>query len=122
MTSASVSRRTIAQTFADLRSRKRIALMPFISAGYPDLQSTAALLPALEAAGANLIEIGFPFSDPIADGPTIQESYTLALAKKLKLSEVFSMISAVRPKLSIPLVGMVSHSIVYRVGIERFMA
>src|SRR5436305_5803564 len=85
MTATQVSRRSIAQTFAALRERRHIALMPFISAGYPDLETTAALLPALEAAGANLIEIGFPFSDPIADGPTIQESYTVALSHKLRL-------------------------------------
>src|SRR5947209_876395 len=96
MPAASVPRRTIAQSFADARSAGRIALVPFISAGYPDLQTTAALLPALEAGGASLIEIGFPFSDPIADGPTIQESYTLALAKNLKLAEVFKMVAAAR--------------------------
>jgi tryptophan synthase alpha chain len=122
MPSASVSRRTIAQTFEDLRSRRRIALMPFISAGYPDLQSTTALLPALESSGANLIEVGFPFSDPIADGPTIQESYTRALAKKLKLSDVFQTISSARNSVNLPLIAMVSYSIVYRHGLDHFIA
>ena len=75
------SRRSVGQTFAELRAAKRIAMMPFIPAGYPDLETTAAALPALEAAGADLIELGFPFSDPIADGPTIQEAFTAALAK-----------------------------------------
>lgn len=120
MTSPSSSRRNIAQTFAACRSRRKIALMPFISAGYPDLATTAALLPALEAAGADLIEIGFPFSDPIADGPTIQESYTLALAKKLKLADIFQCVGTTRKSVSLPLVGMVSYSIVYRYGLERF--
>lgn len=96
--------------------------MPFISAGYPDLPTTAATIPAIEAAGASLIEVGFPFSDPIADGPTIQESYTRALQKKVKLADIFSMIAAVRPKVSLPLVGMVSHSIVFRTGVDRFVA
>jgi tryptophan synthase alpha chain len=115
-------RRSIKDTFAALRQRGQISFMPFISAGYPDLQATAAIIPALESAGANLIEVGFPFSDPIADGPTIAESYTLALAKKIKLADIFKTIAAVRPKVSLPLVGMVSHSIVYRYGVDRFVA
>ena len=83
MTTAS-ARRSIAQTFADLRSKKQIAFMPFIPAGFPDLLATEKLLPALETAGANIIEVGIPFSDPIADGPVIQEAFTAALARKPK--------------------------------------
>jgi tryptophan synthase alpha chain len=110
----------IDSTFAALREKKHLALMPFIPSGYPDLATTAALLPAMEQAGANLIEIGIPFSDPIADGPTIQAAFTAALARGLKLAQVFDTIRAVRPKVSIPLVAMVSYSIVYRYGLERF--
>ncbi len=113
---------TIQSTFAALREKKHLALMPFIPAGYPDLATTAALLPAMEKAGANLIEIGIPFSDPIADGPTVQAAFTAALAKGLKLTDIFSTIRQVRPKVSIPLVAMVSFSIVYRYGVERFAA
>jgi tryptophan synthase alpha chain len=112
----------IEQTFAALRGRKQLALMPFIPAGYPDLETTAAVLPALERAGANLIEVGIPFSDPIADGPTIQAAFGEALAKGLKLDDVFATIARVRPKVSIPLVAMVSYSIPYRYGLERFVA
>jgi len=72
---------SIAQTFDALKQRGQIAFMPFVPVGYPDLETTLATLPALEAAGANIIEIGIPFSDPIADGPTIQASFTAALAK-----------------------------------------
>jgi tryptophan synthase alpha chain len=100
----------------------KIALMPFIPAGYPDLPTTAACIVALEKAGATLLEIGFPFSDPIADGPTIQESFTEALKKKLKVSEIFSMVREVRKTVSLPLVAMVSYSIVFRYGIQRFAA
>ena len=114
--------RSIAETFADLRPRGRIALMPFIPAGYPDLQTTAAALPAIEAAGANLIEVGFPFSDPIADGPTVQESFTVALSKKLRIADVFETVAQARPRVSIPLMSMVSYSIVYRYGVDRFVA
>lgn len=86
------SRRSIAETFTELRKQQQIALMPFIPAGYPDLETTAALLPALEAGGANLIEIGIPFSDPIADGPIIQAAFTEALSKGLRLEDIFKTI------------------------------
>lgn len=115
-----VLRKTIAQTFAQLRQQNRIALMPFIPAGYPSLDATAAVLPALEAGGASLIEIGIPFSDPIADGPTIQSAFTHALQQGLKVHDVIEMVRGVRPSLSIPLVAMVSYSIVFRYGAERF--
>src|SRR5439155_26261745 len=61
-----------------------------------------------------------PFSDPIADGPTIQESYTVALSKKIKVADYFKAIADARPNVSIPIVAMVSYSIVYRQGVERF--
>jgi len=67
------------------------------------------------------VEIGFPFSDPIADGPTIQEAFVAALAKKLKVSDIFAAIRAVRGAVSIPLVAMVSYSIVYRHGVDAFL-
>ncbi|HZZ42023.1 MAG TPA: tryptophan synthase subunit alpha [Tepidisphaeraceae bacterium] len=112
----------IQRTFADLRARKQIALMPFITAGYPSLDATLAILPALERAGASLVEIGFPFSDPIADGPTIQESYTQVLSAGLQLKDIFRTIKQARATVTIPLVAMVSYSIVYRFGLERFLA
>ena len=115
-------RRSLADTFAQLRSNNRLAFMPFIPAGYPDLATTEQLLPAMEAAGASIIEIGIPFSDPIADGPVIQEAFTAALARKLKLADVFATVKKARPGVSIPLVAMVSYSIAYRQGIERFAA
>lgn len=115
-------RTSIAETFAALGSRGRIALMPFISAGYPDLETLQAALPALEEAGASLVEVGFPFSDPIADGPTIQESYTVALSKKIRIAEVFEAVARTRPHVSLPLVSMVSYSIVFRFGVDRFVA
>jgi tryptophan synthase alpha chain len=116
-----VPRKTIAKTFQDLRAAAHIALMPFVPAGYPDLETTETILVALEQAGANIIEVGIPFSDPIADGPVIQAAFTAALAKKLKLAEVFRTIANVRPKLSIPLVAMVSYSVVFRYGLARFL-
>ena len=96
--------------------------MPFIPAGYPDLDTTAACLPALGQSGGDIIEVGFPFSDPIADGPTVQESFTVALSKKLRIADVFDTIASVRARTSSRLVSMVSYSIVYRYGVDRFVA
>ena len=96
--------------------------MPFIPGGYPDLAATAAVIPALQRAGATLVEVGFPFSDPIADGPTIQAAFTEVLAKKLKVADVFAAVRTARATADLPLVAMVSYSIVYRYGVDRFFA
>ncbi len=95
--------------------------MPFVTAGFPDLETTAALIPALERAGASVCEIGLPFSDPIADGPVIAASMHDALQRGLRLAEVFEMIRAVRPQTTMGLVAMVSWSIVQRRGAEAFI-
>ena len=114
------ARLSIGQTFSDLRARRRIGVVPFLASGFPDLDTTVACLPALEAAGASVVELGFPFSDPIADGPVIQEAFTETLKKKLKVADIFAAVKSVRPQLSIPLVAMVSYSIVFRYGAQRF--
>jgi tryptophan synthase alpha chain len=113
---------TLSDVFAGLRANQRIGLLPFIPAGYPNLETTAQLLPALQAGGASAVEIGIPFSDPIADGPIIQEAFTHALAHKLRVRDVFQSIRQARPAVSIPLVAMVSYSVVFRYGTEKFIA
>jgi tryptophan synthase alpha chain len=113
--------RSLQSVFAELRIRQQIGLLPFIPAGYPDLDTTRAILPVLEIAGASAIEIGIPFSDPIADGPTIQEAFTTALSHKLKVKDILTAIACVRPALNLPLIAMISYSIVYRYGLERFL-
>lgn len=110
----------IADTFAQLKSKNHIAMMPFVAAGFPDLATSMKVISTLQDAGANLIEVGFPFSDPIADGPVIQEAFTQALAKGLKVSDIFAGIRELRPTLTIPVVAMVSYSIVFRYGVEKF--
>lgn len=110
----------IADTFAELKSKNHIAMMPFVAAGFPDLDTSLKVITSLQEAGANLIEVGFPFSDPIADGPVIQEAFTHALAKGLKVADIFKGISQIRTQLRIPLVAMVSYSIVFRYGVQKF--
>jgi tryptophan synthase alpha chain len=108
--------------FAQLRSQRRKALMPFVTAGDPDLEFTAAVLRELISRGASLCELGIPYSDPIADGAVIQVSYTRALAKKVKLAQILEMLSGVAPKVPAPIVTMVSYAIVYRHGLEKYVA
>lgn len=110
--------------FQSLRSQKRKAFMPFVTAGDPDLAFTRDLIPAAAASGASLLEVGFPFSDPIADGPVIQASYTRALSHGLKLTDIFAAISDVtkRPGWATPLVAMASYSLMFKKGPAKFIA
>jgi tryptophan synthase alpha chain len=111
----------IDELFAQLKRDGRKALMPFVTAGDPDLDFTAAVLQELVKRGASLCELGIPYSDPIADGPVIQASYTRALQHKVKLRQVLEMAGNVVPKLAAPVVTMVSYAIVYRYGLEQYV-
>src|SRR5271170_1711230 len=115
------TRRSLADSFASIRG-KGIGLVPFVPAGYPDLATTAAILQSIDSPRIAAIEVGFPFSDPIADGPVIQQAFTEALAKKLKTADVLRCVKEVSGTLSAPLVAMISYSIVFRYGLARFLA
>jgi tryptophan synthase alpha chain len=112
--------------FNRLRAEKRKALIAFVGAGDPDTKATVPVVRELARRGANLVEIGFPYSDPIADGPVIQASYTRALQAGVRVDDVLSCIHtlAADPELKtrgVPLVGMVSYSIVHRRQPTRFL-
>ncbi len=111
----------IDQLFRRLRAEGKKALMPFVTAGDPDLDFTSAAVTEMVARGAHLCEIGIPYSDPIADGPVIQASYTRALNHKIKLAKIFEMLGRTSPKVPAPLVTMVSYAIVLRHGLERYV-
>lgn len=111
----------IPSLFQFLRREKRKALMPFITAGDPDLAFTASVLKEVIGRGAHLCEVGIPYSDPIADGPVIQASYTRSLAHKIKLGDILSTLGELAPKVAAPLVTMVSYAIVYRHGLEKYV-
>jgi tryptophan synthase alpha chain len=102
--------------FASLRRRGEKALMPFVCGGFPALDSTADVLPALERAGASIVEVGIPFSDPIADGPVIAAAMHEALKNGASPLEVFDQVASARDKVSMGLVAMCSFSIVHRMG------
>jgi tryptophan synthase alpha chain len=111
----------IERLFRQLRRENRKALMPFVTAGDPDLPFTAAVLKELVRRGCHLFEVGIPYSDPIADGPVVQASYTRALAHKIKLADILQTLGEFAPKLSAPLVTMVSFAIIYRHGLEKYV-
>src|SRR5262245_5172441 len=107
--------------FQRLRFEKRKAFIPFVAAGDPDLAATEAVVAELARRGAALVELGFPYSDPIADGAVIQASYTRALSRGLRVADVFAS-SARLAALGVPLVAMASYSLVQRRGPQRFVA
>ncbi len=111
----------INQTFRSLRQQNRRALSIFITAGYPEINATSAIVKLLEESGADIIELGIPFSDPLADGPTIQQSSDVAIKNGVTLTTVFDIVDRIREVSNIPLVlmGYVNPLIAY--GIERFM-
>jgi tryptophan synthase alpha chain len=114
--------------FTRLRSEGRRALMPFVTAGDPDLPTTAALIAEMIARGAHMVEVGIPYSDPIADGPVIAASYHRALENGVKLDAILRMIRLLRSGTTetavsaAPIVTMVSYAIVHRIGPERYLA
>ncbi len=110
----------IRAAFSSARSAARPAVLPFLTAGYPDLETTERILNGASDVGADLIEIGFPFSDPIADGPIIAESMHHALVAGTTPEKIFEIVS--RSRTTVPLVAMVSISIVDRMGAERFIS
>jgi tryptophan synthase alpha chain len=112
----------IGERFRTLRARGEKALIPFVTAGDPDLETTRALLLALAEAGADALEIGVPFSDPMAEGPTIQRSSERALAQGTSLRRVLALVRDVRPSLEIPLVLMGYTNPVLAMGERRFAA
>jgi len=108
--------------FAANRAAGRKAVAPFVTAGDPDPATTVAVLEALDRAGASLCELGVPYSDPIADGPVIQASYTRALAAGITLEKVFASAREASSRITMPLLAMASYSLVFRRGIDRFVA
>ena len=111
----------IDELFQRLKGSGKKAFMPFITAGDPNMAFTSKVLRRLEALGCSMAEVGFPYSDPIADGPVIQASYTRALGNKLKLQQIFDEIQSDRSERKMPLVAMVSYAIIHRQGQEGFI-
>ena len=110
----------IGERFAQLAGRDETALIPFITIGDPDIETSYALVLSMAEAGADMIELGVPFSDPIAEGPTIQRSSERALASGTSLNSILELVSRLRPKLEIPLILMGYANPIFAMGDERF--
>jgi tryptophan synthase alpha chain len=112
--------------FRRLRAEGRKALMPFVTAGDPDLDFTAEVIRRLADRGCSLFELGIPYSDPVADGPVIQASYTRALNQKTKLADILAMVGRLTEvplgQPLPPIVTMVSYAIVFRHGLDRYVS
>ena len=106
--------------FQELRDKGVSAFMPYICAGDPTPELTAKLLLTLEAAGADLIELGVPFSDPIADGPTVQRASERALAHSISLQQILEIVTSLRKETDIPISLMSYYNPIFRMGEEAF--
>jgi len=98
------------------------AFIAFITAGDPSLEKTEEFVLTAEKAGADLVEIGIPFSDPIADGPVIQEANVRALKNNVTTDDIFDLVASIREKTDIPLVFLTYLNPVYKYGYEKFLA
>jgi tryptophan synthase alpha chain len=113
----------IAETFANLKSAGKTALMPYVMVGYPERESALELAPALAAAGADLFEVGVPFSDPLADGATVQRAAERALANGVRLPDCLETVAELRRRgLTTPMVLMGYFNPFLRYGLARFVA
>lgn len=102
------------------KTKKEKILSVYFTAGYPNLGDTKTIIEELEKSGADMVEIGIPFSDPIADGPVIQESSHQALVNGMSLEVLFGQLKNIRQKVAIPLILMGYFNPVYQFGVEKF--
>ncbi len=110
----------IQQMFDDLKVKGQKALIPYIMAGDPSLEVTESLVLALVEGGADLIELGVPFSDPIADGPVIQQAAERALRSGTTLNNILSTVRTLRTKTSVPIILMAYYNTIFAMGLEQF--
>lgn len=111
----------IADTFAALKQQGKVALIPYITAGDPDMNTTAEAMRLLDACGVDIIELGVPYSDPLADGPVIQAAATRSLSKGTTLDKVLAMLKEVSPSLSAPVVLFTYYNPILKRGMDPFL-
>ena len=111
----------IDKKFQELKKQKRKAFIAFISAGDPDLKTTEDLVVALEGVGVDIVELGIPFSDPLADGPTIQASFHRALKKGTTVKKILESVKSIRQRSSISIALMSSYNPILRFGEIKFI-
>ncbi|CAI0385649.1 unnamed protein product [Linum tenue] len=112
----------LAQTFSNLKSQGKVAFIPYITAGDPDLSTTAEALKVLDKCGSDIIELGVPYSDPLADGPVIQAAATRSLARGTNFDSILSMLKKVVPEISAPIALFTYYNPILKRGIGQFMS
>ena len=112
---------SVSECFQSLRDRSQCALIPFITAGDPDLATTATALRTLDRSGADIIELGVPYSDPLADGPTIHAAATRALSKGTKLEDVLGVVKEVKGDIQAPIILFTYYNPIFYRGTEAFL-
>ncbi len=110
----------IENKFAELKDKRRSAFIPYVMAGDPDIETTGKIVLELEKSGADIIELGVPFSDPLADGPTIQRAAIRALKQKTNLKKVFALVKEIRKSSEIPIILMLYYNLIHKYGEKRF--
>lgn len=121
MTAMTSSPGSVSQRFEYLRSHACCALIPFVTAGDPDLETTEKALKVLDQNGADLIELGVPYSDPLADGPVIQAAATRSLQAGTRLDQVLAMVQRVSPELRSPIILFTYYNPILNRGIDLFL-
>ena len=112
--------KSVSEQFQALRDRQQCALIPFVTAGDPDLETTAIALKNLDRNGADFLELGVPYSDPLADGPVIQAAATRALQKGTTLDDVLELVKTVSPELQAPIILFTYYNPILNRGIDTF--
>ncbi|MEM6714162.1 MAG: tryptophan synthase subunit alpha [Cyanobacteria bacterium P01_C01_bin.147] len=112
--------KSVSDQFQALRDRQQCALIPFVTAGDPDLATTATALRTLDRDGADFLELGVPYSDPLADGPVIQAAATRALQKGTTLDDVLELVKTVSPELQAPIILFTYYNPILNRGIDAF--
>ena len=111
----------IKEKFTELEAKNEKALIAYIMAGFPNEKSTLAIVRGLVKGGVDIIELGFPFSDPLADGPVIQNASTVSLEKGTKINIFFNIVKKIRKETDIPLILMTYTNILYHRGYSKFI-
>ncbi|KAK8650731.1 hypothetical protein V6N13_140358 [Hibiscus sabdariffa] len=112
----------LSDTFSQLKKQGKVAFIPYITAGDPDLSTTAEALKVLDSCGSDIIELGVPYSDPLADGPVIQAAATRSLAKGTNFNAILSMLKEVVPQLSCPIALFTYYNPILKRGVGQFMS
>ncbi|CAA0816745.1 Tryptophan synthase alpha chain [Striga hermonthica] len=118
---APITSRGLSETFSSLKERGKVALIPYITAGDPDLSTTAEALKVLDSCGSDIIELGVPYSDPLADGPVIQAAATRSLGRGTNFDKIIVMLKEVIPQLSSPIALFSYYNPILKRGVEKFM-